>query len=263
MSTDYNSALPVRDKTDADEKLQSKIIDYSTASQGMSVNTDGEAHVRVFGEDPAAADIGLKLSELGNANTDGKYDVSDNTKPSSNGLIAHDRNESPTVAQQIKRVTAKTGAVSTTVTALDVAIRDANAEPFSEVNPLPVYNVDDVPGEEVHDFKDADAIVKDGSDNHDYEVADGETLLLMGVLSSGSGKLKAEVLLGDGGGTEAFVVKAVNFNSTASPEANFDFFKVPLKVVGTANGTNIRVKLTNLDGGPQSLYSTIIGVLKS
>jgi len=43
---DIDSSMPVKTEVDADERLQSKIVDFTTPSQGMEVDVDGDAHVK-------------------------------------------------------------------------------------------------------------------------------------------------------------------------------------------------------------------------
>jgi len=55
---DIDSALPIRTKEDIDERLQSKIVDFTTPSQGMEVDTDNDAHVKAKLRDDAGAAFG-------------------------------------------------------------------------------------------------------------------------------------------------------------------------------------------------------------
>lgn len=43
---DQKLGLPVRTEADADERLQTKIVDATTVSQGMEVDANGDAHTR-------------------------------------------------------------------------------------------------------------------------------------------------------------------------------------------------------------------------
>src|SRR3989304_1668597 len=92
---DYDSSLPIRSEADGtDERVHTKICDGATPSQMATVDADLNLHVEVHGNKPAGTDIELRLSELGAPNPDGDYDASDNTKPASVGVIAHDRGAS-------------------------------------------------------------------------------------------------------------------------------------------------------------------------
>ena len=94
--SDFKASLPVRTEADADERLQSMIVDYSTVSQGMTVDTDNNAHVEVHGNRADdAADVALVLSEQGRVNPDGVYEADDNSKPAHTGVIGHVRAASP------------------------------------------------------------------------------------------------------------------------------------------------------------------------
>lgn len=50
---DQNTSLPVRSEADVDERLQTKIVDYTTPTQGMNVDTDGSAQVEIHTSDGA------------------------------------------------------------------------------------------------------------------------------------------------------------------------------------------------------------------
>ena len=256
---DYDSGLPIRTEADgADERVHTKIVDYADpdgASKQLEVS-EGKAHTRVYGSQPdGTTDQELRLSELGAPNGDGDYDATNNTKPASIGLIAHDRNATPDETHQNVRVT---GVTSGTVHAQDVSLHDENGNPYSGTNPMPV-TFEQSEGTEIHDFDQAVAIAKDASSNHDYSVADTNVLLLREILCSASGKARFELQIGDGAVSETFTTKAVVFNSTANPNAPI-VFTDPIVVTGTANTTTVRVVKTNLDNQAQDLYSTIVGV---
>ncbi len=260
---DYDSGLPVRSEADGtDERVLSKIQDGADPG-GVDKTTEVSEkllHTRSHGVDPGGTKRQLKLSEEGKANTDGDYDAATNTEPSSTGMIAHDRTAAPDETHQNKRITAVAGADDTVC--LDVAIRDESGQSYSDTNPLPV-SISENEGAEVHDFALASAIIKDDSANHDYSVASGVTVLLYGYRASGSGKMKAELQIGDGAVSEVFATKDVTFNSTANPNIDGTLFRVPIKVTGTANSTTIRLVKTNRDNQAQDLYSTFIIVEQS
>jgi len=255
---DQDTGLPIRSEADGtDERVLSKIQDGADPG-GVDKTVEVSEkllHNRTHGEDPGGTKRQLKLNEEGKANTDGDYDASTNTEPSSSGLIAHDRNAAPDETHQNKRVSAVAGSDDTTC--LDVAIRDEVGQPFSDTNPMPVA-ISENEGNEVHDFDTAPAIVKDATDDHEYTVANGVTVLFYGYRASGSGKIKAELQIGDGAASEAFATKDVSFNSTSHPNINGELFRVPIKVTGTVNTTTIKLIRTNRDNQAQDLYSTLI-----
>ena len=255
---DYDSSLPIRSEADGtDERVHVKVVDGTTPSQRMIVDTDGNAHVELHGNDSGGTDRVVKLSESGNVALNGDYDVSTNSNPSSSALIAHDRGASIDETSQNKRVTAVAGADNTVC--LDIALRDESGVAFSATNPLPVA-LQQSEGTEVHDYDTAAAVASDATSNHDYSVANGVTFELREIWASASGKMKIEVQIGDGGVTEVFSSVFVGFNSTANPNIKIDFPNTPISVVGTANNTTVRIIRTNLDNQAQDLYSTIIGL---
>ncbi len=249
---DYPSSLPVRSEADgADERLQSKLVDFTTPSQGMTIDAQGNAHVEVHGDNPAGSDEVLRLSELGHASVDGVYDGTNNSDPSQVGLVVHTRNATPADAQQVIR---QTGISNSTVHAADIALHDATGAAFSETNPLPVYIAAD-PGTEVTNYDTQASLAANASDTHTYSVASG-TFELKQVWASASGKMKIEVVYYDGASPSTL---AVGFNSTANPNILIPF--PPYVVVGAA-GKEIRVIRTNLDNQAQDVYSTVGGELK-
>jgi len=56
--SDQNTSMPVRSEADIDERLQSKIVDFTTPSQGMEVDTDNDAHVKAKLRDDSGAAFG-------------------------------------------------------------------------------------------------------------------------------------------------------------------------------------------------------------
>jgi hypothetical protein len=250
--SDYNSSLPVRTEADGtDERLHVKIVDGTTPSQRTTVDTDGNVHAEMHGNDPAGTDRVLRTSELGALTPDGYYDVANNTKPGSTGLIAHARGATPADSDQIKRVSAITNGV---VHALDVAIHDENGAPFSASNPMPVTSVDSE-GVEVNDYDTQSAVAAASTVNHNYTVTALKTLKLSQIEASASGKAKMEVQIETGVATDVWTTKWVMFNSTANPNMSLSIKEHP----AVAAGVRVRVALTNLDKQAQDLYSTISG----
>jgi hypothetical protein len=249
--SDYNSSLPVRTQGDATEKLQVRILDASTDANKLVVDTDGNAHVELHGNDSGSTDRVVKVSESGNIALDGDYHATNNSNPSSSALIAHDRGASIDSTSQNKRPTAIGGASNSVC--LDIALHDEDGQVFSEANPLPVI-LSESSGVEVHNYNTASAVASNAISNHDYPA--GAELDLKKILCSASGKAKFEVQIEDGVGAGTYTSKAVQFNSTANPNCEFTF--TPAIVVAT--GVKVRVIRTNKDNQAQDLYSTIMGV---
>lgn len=252
---DYNSGLPVRSQADGtDERLHVKIVDGTNpAVNQMTVDSDKNAHVEMHGNDPTGADHVVRTSQLGALTPDGVYDVANNTKPGNTGVIAANRQIAPGDADQVQRVTAKTGTVDTTVHALDVSMHDENGNAFSASNPLPVTSVDSE-GTEVNNYNTA-TVAASGTSNHDYTVTVATTLKLSQIWAAASGKLKIEIQIESGAGTGTFATRFVGFNSTANPN-----ILVPIiENITVAAGVRVRVIRSNLDNQSQDLYSTISG----
>ena len=264
--SDQKRGLPVRTEEDPDLKLQTKIVDHATPTQGMEVDIDKNAHVEVHGNDDAGVDRVLALSEEGRANGNGDYDAALNSKPSSASPIMHDRKntaEVPSETDQNLRQTGKTfdNGVDETVVIADVGIRDADGVPFSKDNPLPI-SVEESIGDEIHDYKeDIDVVKNGGTAIHEFSVVNGKTLLLEQVLADASMAFKMELEIGDGAASEVFFKKAVRFASEVNDNADVEF-KRPIKVIGTADTTTVRITVENRDkNDDQSIYTTIVGLL--
>lgn len=249
---DQDTSLPVRSEADADERLQSKIVDFTTPTQGQEVDTDGNAHVEMHGNDAGGTDRVMRLSEEGAPNPDGDYDASNNSEPASSAVMAHDENASPTEVHQNKRVTAsQTG----TKTGLHVALLDEDSVPYSGSNPMPV-TFEASEGTEIIDYDTAAAIAKDATDNHDYTVSGAVTLTLEEIWATASGKMKIEVQFETAAASGVFNTKWVAFNSTSHPN-----IRIPIEKIGQqVTGAIVRIIRTNLDNQAQDLYSTILGV---
>lgn len=137
--------------------------------------------------------------------------------------------------------------------ALKVALNDEAGNAFTEANPLPVM-ISETSGTEIHDYSTASAVAAAASSNHDYTPA--AEFDLKQVICSASGKAKFELQIEDGPAAATYTTKAVQFNSTASPNCIINL-SVPLVV---ATGVKVRVIRTNKDNQSQDVYSTIVGV---
>lgn len=253
--SDYNSQLPVRSKQDVDERVLTKIQDGDNpdgANETMTVS-EKKAHVRVHGKDSDGTDREALLSQEGHVQSNGDYDAATNKRPSSQGLIASDRDAAPSETTMNKRPTAVVG--DDDKVALDCAISDSSGNRIDKNNPLAVF-ISDNPGQEIQDFDQAVSVAKDGTANHDYTVAATTELRRLNVEASASGKAKFELQIEDGVAAGTFSTIGVKFNSTANPNVRFEL-TAPKPV---ATGVIIRLIKTNLDNGAQDIYSTINGV---
>lgn len=254
--SDQAMGQPVRSEADGtDQRVQVKIVDKtSPGTQQMTVDTDSNAHVESHGNDPAGVDRVQILTEEGRSTTRGDYNVSTNTKPSSNAAILHSRQTTPTEVHQTLRPTGINSSVNTSVWAQDVAMRDEDGNPFTTANPLPVTSVDSE-GTEVNAYNTASAVAAAAVSNHDYTVTALKTLKLSGVRATASARSKIEIQIESGVGTNTFATVAVSFNSVSDPD-----MWVPLpENVTVAAGVRVRVIRTNRDLLAMDLYSTIMG----
>lgn len=254
--SDYNSALPIRSEADgADERVQVKLVDANNPdTQQMEVDTDGNAHVEMHGNDPSNTDRVLRTSELGALTPDGLYDVSTNTKPGNTGLIANTRSASPSDSTQTERLTSIEDS-SGAVRALDISLHDESGEPYSFTNPLPVFQTESE-GDEIEDYNTSSSVAKDASVNHDYTISAGKLFLGVSLSVSGSGKLKAELQKETAAASGVYNTVEVKFNSTANTNIEFNLYKIFKQI----EGANVRVVITNRDQQAQDLYSTLRGI---
>jgi len=256
---DYDSSLPIRSEADgADERVQTKIVDKSNPdTQQMEVDTDGNAHVEVHGNDPTGTDKVIRTSEQGSVEVDGVYDASNNTEPSNTGIIAQQRNATPGDTLQTERLTSVQDSGGT-VRSLDVSLHDEDGEAYSSTNPLPV-TLEESEGDEICDYNTTSSVIKDAIANHDYTVTALKTLISQRVWVAGSGKLKVELQLETGVASGIYNTFLVAFNSTANPNIDIPLDKICGKQIA---GANVRIVITNKDNQPQDLYSTLMGIEK-
>jgi hypothetical protein len=254
MATDFDSQLPIKSIQDGlDERVLVKIQDAedpSGAEKGVQVS-EKKAHVRVHAKDSEGADKQVLLSQEGHVQSNGDYDAATNKRPSSQGLIASDRDASPSETTMNKRPTAIAG--NDDKVAMDVAISDSQGNRIDENNPLAIYLAES-PAEEVDDYNDADAIASGASANHDYTVTASTTFKSLEFEGSASAKAKWDLQIEDGVGAGTFTTVATRFNSTANPNISGKYKK------GIAAGVIIRIVKTNLDNKAQSVYSEIKGL---
>lgn len=247
---DVKNPLPIHTEADADKRVQVKVVDATTVSQQMIVDTDSNAHVEVHGNNPAGGDETLRLSELGAVTPDGVYHATDNSKPGNVGLVAHTRAASPGDSDQGKRLSAITNG---SVHALDISLHDEDGASYSESNPLPVYMAQSS-GTEIHNVQASSAVAVDASTTHEYTVTAGKTLNLKQIEVSASARAKFLIEIAPDGVTFAHFHKL--FVSVANPNGRI-IMDVAKEVPAAGK---VKITKTNTDEDAQDLYSMIIGV---
>jgi hypothetical protein len=250
---DYDSALPIRSEADgSDERVHVKICDGTTPTQMATVDSDGNVYVQAHGKRADdAADVTLRLSELGNANTDGVYEADNNSLPSNTGLIACDRAAAPAATDQTLRLTGVQGTTDTTHWSLDVAMHDGDGEGIDDSHPLPIKVVSGLStGTPVFAYEKESAVAKDGTGTHTITPSADTEAKISQISASGSGKIKMEVKWGP---TASEVLKYVAFNSTAQPNICWTL----MEDLVLAETDSLIVTVTNLDNAAQDIYTTI------
>ena len=255
---DYDSSLPVRTESPGDVDIF--ISDSTTPTQKLLVNADGSIDVNTSFPPGSQIEItdGTDTLEI---NADGSVNVAA-TDLDIRDLSASQDNVAISDGTDTLAVNAD-GSINTVVTATDLDIRDLTAASdsvaahlfdetgtaYSAANPLAVAVAAEQAGTEIVDYNTSASIAKNASVNHDYTVSGGVTFYGEELWVSGSGKLKAEVLVN---GATVFVA----FNSTATPN-----IRIPLeKMVKASAAQVVRITITNRDNQPQDLYSTLTGV---
>lgn len=242
---DYDSSLPIRTETAGDVDVF--VSDATTPSQKLKVNVDGSINTDLV--------TGAKVIV-----TDGTDNLAVNGDGSVNAVVTATDLDVRDLAFATDKVDV-TGS-SVTVSATDLDIRDLSAStdsvkvhlndesgnPYSPTNPLSVVQVSDQAGDEICEYNESVAVAKNASVNHDYTVTAAKTFLGEMIWVSGSGKLRAEILVNG-------VTKFVGFSSTANPN-----IEIPLhKIMKGLTTEVVRITLTNLDQ-EQDLYSTLLGL---
>lgn len=280
---DFDSSLPIRTETAGDVDIF--VSDATTPSQKLKVNADGSIDTNFAAGSSVQVTDGTEIIEVNadgsiNVNfpsgaeigiTDGTDSLEINADGSVNATVsatdldirdlsAAQDNVAISDGTDTLEVNAD-GSINSVVSATDLDIRDLTAASdsvqanlfdeagvaFSETNPLPVNVVEVSEGDEVSDYQTSAAVAKNASVNHDYTVTAAKTFIGEMAWISGSGKLKAELLVN---GTSKFV----GFNSTANPN-----IEIPLKKIITGAATQvIRLTITNRDNA-QDVYSTLLG----
>jgi hypothetical protein len=254
--SDYASSLPIRSEVDGlDARVQVKVVDATNpGTQQLIVDTDGNAHIEMHGNTPAGTDVVQTLTEEGRTTSRGDYDATTNTKPSSNAVLIHSRQTTPTEVHQTFRPTGINSSVNTSVWAQDVAIRDEDGNPFTANNPFPV-TISDSEGVEVNNYNTSAAVLAAASSNHDYTVTALKTLKLSQIVVAASGRIKVEVQVETAAASGVFNTVFVQFNSTSNTN-----IIIPINEnISVVAGAKVRVIRTNRDLLAQDVYSTICG----
>lgn len=246
--------LDIRNLSDAQDKVA-----IGDGTDTLEINADGSINSVVTATD-------LDIRNLVFA-TD-TVDVSDSVVALDAGTLAALESITVQNAAGASAVNIQDGGNSLTVDAVNLDIRDltatdvvtanikdATGAAFSASNPLPVSLSSIQPGDEINDYNTASAVASAATSNHDYTVTALKTFLLSQIEASGSGKLKIEVQVESGVGTNTFVTKFVQFNSTAEPNMHIELSQK----ITVAAGVRVRVARTNKDNQAQDVYSTISG----
>jgi len=139
-----------------------------------------------------------------------------------------------------------------TLTAVKVS---ANATPNAEANPIYVYNVAAVSGDEIIDYQIEEDLAKDASASLFLAVTTSKTLLLRKVKVSASGAVRADVQVGP---SATLVTKEVQYSSSANLNLDFDY-PFPIEIVEATGGERVNVILENRDRQQMDVSVTFIG----
>lgn len=103
---DIDSALPIRSKQDVDERVQSKLVDYTNPALGMEIDADSDAHVKAKLRDDSGAAFGIESNPVYVTTTDNPQDeIHDFNQAVAIAKDASaDHSYSPTAGAKIRRV---------------------------------------------------------------------------------------------------------------------------------------------------------------
>jgi hypothetical protein len=221
--SDISSSLPV--KTEVAGDLAVKIVDGLNPAQQMAIDSNGKTSTKI---------------------SDSSGNAINSTAGSLNVTVSNASIPVSATNLDIRNLTTSRDSVT-------ASIKDANGNPFTSINPLPVVAVESL-GDEINNFSVGTAVAKDATSNHDYTVSAGKTMQLSQIEAAASGKMKIEIQVESAVGSNTFTTKFVKFNSAAEPNISV-ILKEPIAV---AAGVKIRVVRTNKDA-TQDMYSTICG----
>lgn len=92
--SDIDSSLPIKTESDVDEKVQSKIVDFTTPTQGMEVDTDNDAHVKAKLRDDAGNPFGIEANPvytvIGDDPADEVFDYQTSAAVAKDATVNHD-----------------------------------------------------------------------------------------------------------------------------------------------------------------------------
>lgn len=243
---DQNTALPIRSPQDADQRVQTKVVDFTTPAQGLTVDSSGAASTN---ETKIAGTAVAVNNGSANAGTQRVTIADDST-----GQVRLAAGAA-TIGSLAANQSVNVNQIAGTTTAVNTGNANAGTQRVVLASDQPTVSVSlgNPSGTLVEDFKNATAIAVSATDNHDYTVTALTTLTLKRIYASASGKAKMEVSIDFGAG---LVLQFVQFNSTANPNMEVDLLQLGVTV---AAGLVVRVAMTNLDLAAQNLYSTING----
>lgn len=282
--SDVASSLPVRSEQDPDQRLQTKVVDFTNPANGAKIDAAGNQ--QVINNNPVGTPVNtqtivagaaidpratraLTAADVVTANqgaantaangwpvkpTDGvnsqSFTAAGEAKVSVTQPLPAGTNSIGTVKAQLQDNAGTAITLGQKAKAASVPVVLA-----SDSDPIPVTISVDAQGTEIHDYKKATALAANASDNHDYTVTALKAFKGTKFWASASGKIKAEVQTADDGVT--FATKYVGFNSTSNPNIDIPMGNaiIPVPAAG-----KVRIIVTNLDKNAQDVYSTIQGV---
>ena len=104
--SDIDSALPIRSKQDIDERVQTKIVDYTNPALGQEVDSDGDAHVKAKQVDDSGNPFGIETNPFYVTVTDNPQDEIHDFNVA-NAIVKNDSADhsySPTAGAKVRSV---------------------------------------------------------------------------------------------------------------------------------------------------------------
>lgn len=256
---DFDSSLPVRTQSPGD--IISKLADATTPSQQLAISAagaakvDGSAVTQPVSGPLTDAELRATAVPVSGPLTDAQLRA---TAVPVSGTVTANQGGSPW-AQNITQIAG-------------VAVSSAQGMPSRLTDGSAYYDARDIralssatdsvtailatsAGDPINDYANSSGTGPGSSNDHDYTVTAGKTLLLSQLEMSSSGKAKVDLQIETGVATGVFITYFTAFNSSANPNASIRL-SAPMSV---AAGVRVRAESTNRDLSAEDIYTTICG----
>jgi hypothetical protein len=238
---DFDSSLPIRTESAGDAEV--KIVDQTTPSQGLAVDTEGKIKTLLFGNN-GTADVVLPVDATSGAL---KVDI-----VSADGItvdvdLNHENDD--------VLVYGFDGAANQKIAVDSNGNLQVEIVGNSPTNPVFVQEVVVASvTTPIHEYQTAVDVAKDNTMVLEYTVSAGKTLTVTNWGGSGSDKIRASLSVETGVATGVFNDQDVLFNSTSAPNPERNY----ASGIQVAAGVKVRVTVLNRSS-TQDVYAFLNG----